>query len=147
MSPIPECWRHWNAEPEWTHPPSKVIYTEGSDVLGETGKLANLMKNKGFYKKNSFSLSSVREDLNYFTLTPWNSSSSLQYIKSLFCQQNLCRLERQKHSQHSLKNGIFTWPLSFAAVNLFLLFEEHKIKEWSRCITGRTWRSINVMQW
>lgn len=42
------------AEPEWTHPPSKVIYTERYDVLGETEKLAYLMKNKGFFKKKSF---------------------------------------------------------------------------------------------
>lgn len=47
-------WCHWHqndgdteiAEPEWAYPPSKVIYTERYDALGETKKLAYLMKNK-----------------------------------------------------------------------------------------------------
>lgn len=86
------------AEPEWAHPPSKVIYTERYGMLGETEKLTYLMKTKFKKKILSFSLSSVRQDLNYFALAPWNSSFSLQSTKSLLCQQNLYRLERQKHS-------------------------------------------------
>lgn len=97
-------------------------------VLGKTEKLAYLMKNKFKKKILSFSLSSVRQDLNCCALTLWNSSSSLQSTKSLLCQQNLCRLERQKHSQHFPKNGIFYVASGFCSILVFLLFEEHKIR-------------------